>query len=107
MINQKEKELRGIVLTNEALLIEVRKHLDKLQLMQSAEKVNRLEEKLYETNNEKLALSKLVKALENKERQQGWELSRLDAETANMGKMTNLVDDLRVWKTKVRKVDQL
>ena len=107
MINQKEKELRGVVLTNEALLIEVRKHLDKLQLMQSAEKVNRLEEKLHESNNEKLALSKLVKALENKERQQGWELSRLDAETANMGKMANLVDDLRVWKTKVRKVDEL
>ena len=75
--------------------------------MQSAEKVNRLEEKLHATTNEKIALAKLVKQLENKERQQGWELSKLDAETANMGKMSTMVDDLRVWKTKVRKVNHL
>lgn len=32
-------------------------------------------------------------------------MKRLEEESLKMSKMTNLVDDLRVWKSKVRKVN--
>jgi hypothetical protein len=71
----------------------------------SADKLAQLEGKLHQSENEKAAFAKLVKDLENKERQQGWELARLEEESHKMGKMNNMVDDLRVWKSKVRKLN--
>lgn len=55
--------------------------------------------------NEKLELEKKVKDLEKLHKSQGKALEKLANEDEYHAKMKSLVDELRVWKEKVRKIE--
>lgn len=56
---------------------------------------------------EKIDLEKKVKELEKQHKYQGKALEKLANEEEYQQKMKSLVDELRVWKEKVRKLEMM
>lgn len=64
-----------------------------------------LENKLREGLAEKSELEKKVKELERQHKDQGKALEKMSNEEEFQAKMKILVDELRVWKEKVKKIE--
>ncbi len=69
------------------------------------DKLLNLEQKLKESINEKTELEKKVRDLEKQHKSQGKALEKLANEEEYQAKMKGLVDELRVWKEKVKKLE--
>jgi hypothetical protein len=65
-----------------------------------------LEQKLKESEEEKKGLTKKVKELEKQHKNQGRALEKLSNDDEYQRKMNDLVHELRVWKEKVRKLEE-
>ena len=64
-----------------------------------------LENKLKDGLQEKLDLEKKVKELEKQHKDQGKALEKMANEEEFQAKMKCLVDELRVWKEKVKRIE--
>ena len=65
-----------------------------------------LEERLREAHSEKADLEKRIKEMEIKQKEQGKALERLANEEEYQNRLRGLVDELRVWKDKVRRLQE-
>lgn len=65
-----------------------------------------LEERLREAHVEKGDLEKRIKEMEIKQKEQGKALERLANEEEYQNRLRGLVDELRVWKDKVRRLQE-
>lgn len=78
----------------------------KLGNAQGVNKLMALEEKLRTSKQEKADLEKKIKDLQIKHKEQGRALEKLSNEDEFQLKLRSLVDELRVWKDKVRKLQE-
>jgi hypothetical protein len=73
--------------------------------LSGVDRLLQLENKLREGLAEKSELEKKVKELERQHKDQGKALEKMSNEEEFQAKMKILVDELRVWKEKVKKIE--
>lgn len=78
----------------------------KIEQLSGVDKLMTLEQKLKDSTSEKVELERKVKDLEKQHKSQGKALEKLANEEEYQAKMKSLVDELRVWREKVRKLEQ-
>ena len=78
----------------------------KLGQAQGVNQLLNLEEKLRNSKNEKVELEKKIKEMEIRHKEQGKALEKLANEEDFQNKLRSQVDELRVWKDKVRKLQE-
>ncbi len=77
----------------------------KVDDLSGVDRLLQLENKLREGLAEKSELEKKVKDLERQHKDQGKALEKMSNEEEFQAKMKILVDELRVWKEKVKKIE--
>jgi regulator of replication initiation timing len=77
----------------------------KVDDLSGVDRLLQLENKLREGLAEKSELEKKVKELERQHKDQGKALEKMSNEEEFQAKMKILVDELRVWKEKVKKIE--
>ena len=77
----------------------------KVDDLSGVDRLLQLEYKLREGLAEKSELEKKVKELERQHKDQGKALEKMSNEEEFQAKMKILVDELRVWKEKVKKIE--
>ncbi len=73
--------------------------------MSGVDRLMQLETRLREGLQEKSELEKKVKELERQHKDQGKALEKMSNEEEFQAKMKILVDELRVWKEKVKRIE--
>ncbi len=74
--------------------------------MSGTDKILTLEARLKDAQNQKQELEKAIKQLEKQNTDQGKALDKLTNDVENHNKIRNLVEELRVWKEKVKKLEK-
>lgn len=77
----------------------------KVDDLSGVDRLLQLENKLRDGLAEKADLEKKVKELERQHKDQGKALEKMSNEEEFQAKMKILVDELRVWKEKVKKIE--
>ncbi len=77
----------------------------KVDDLSGVDRLLQLENKLREGLQEKSELEKKVKELEKQHKDQGKALEKMSNEEEFQAKMKILVDELRVWKEKVKRIE--
>lgn len=77
----------------------------KVDDLSGVDRLMQLENKLREGLQEKSELEKKVKELERQHKDQGKALEKMSNEEEFQAKMKILVDELRVWKEKVKRIE--
>ena len=77
----------------------------KVDDLSGVDRLLQLENKLREGLQEKSELEKKVKELEKQHKDQGTALEKMSNEEEFQAKMKILVDELRVWKEKVKRIE--
>lgn len=73
--------------------------------LSGVDRLLQLENRLREGQQEKADLEKKVKELEKQHKEQGKALERMANEEEFQAKMKCLVDELRIWKEKVKRLE--
>ncbi len=101
----KEKELKNAQTQVELYKRELNQLQAKVDDLSGVDRLMQLENKLREGMQEKAELEKKVKELERQHKDQGKALEKMSNEEEFQAKMKILVDELRVWKEKVKKIE--
>lgn len=101
----KENELRNTRNQVDKYTKDITDMKKKLAQAQGVNKMLGLEEKLRDSKREKAELEKRIRELEMRQKEQGKQLDRLNNEEEFQQKLRGLVDELRVWREKVRKLN--
>jgi len=105
ILNIRDKEIENAKRQIEMNDKEIQRLSQKIEELSGVEKIIALEQNLHEAKEIKSTLEKEIKQLEKQNGEQGKKLDKLTNDVEYHSKIRNLVEELRIWKEKVKRIE--